>query len=74
MARRQEFKPFHIEYSVVSSDPNGDAIFYYIDWGDNTYSGWLGPVPSGVTSHQNHSWVREDCTWSMRKRKTFTVQ
>jgi PKD repeat protein len=47
------------EYSVVSSDPNGDAIFYYIDWGDNTYSGWLGPVPSGVTSHQNHSWARE---------------
>jgi outer membrane protein assembly factor BamB len=47
------------EYSFVTSDPNNDIIFYSIDWGDGTYSGWLGPVPSGVTLHQNHSWARE---------------
>jgi len=45
------------EYAFVSSDSNGDAVFYYIDWGDNTTSGWVGPVPSGVALKQNHSWV-----------------
>jgi outer membrane protein assembly factor BamB len=44
------------QYSVVSSDPNNDFMFYYFDWDDNTTSGWLGPVASGATLHQSHSW------------------
>jgi len=30
---------------------------YYIDWGDSTTSGWIGPFSSGVIVSQEHAWV-----------------
>jgi hypothetical protein len=47
------------EFSFLSSDPNNDTIFYYIDWCDNSSSGWLGPVASGEPLHQNHTWGQQ---------------
>jgi len=47
------------EFSFVSSDPNDDMIFYFVDWDDNTTSGWIGPAASNVTVYQNHSWMKE---------------
>ncbi|MFO7678282.1 MAG: hypothetical protein R6V50_07880, partial [Thermoplasmatota archaeon] len=29
-------------YNFVSTDPDGDAVFYFIDWGDETNTGWIG--------------------------------
>lgn len=43
-------------FTVVSSDPENDFIFYYIDWGDNTTSEWTGPFFSGDQITLNHSW------------------
>jgi parallel beta-helix repeat protein len=43
-------------YNISTSDPNGDNVYYYIDWGDNTNSGWLGPYASGVQASATHSW------------------
>jgi outer membrane protein assembly factor BamB len=34
-------------YKFVSTDPEEDDIYYYIDWGDSTNSGWIGPCASG---------------------------
>ncbi len=31
--------------TVHSTDLDGDDVFYLIDWGDGTTSGWLGPFP-----------------------------
>lgn len=44
------------DYSFVSSDINGDTIRYFVDWGDNTSSGWIGPFQPGVLAHQEHIW------------------
>jgi parallel beta-helix repeat protein len=35
------------DYCIIihSTDPDGDELFYLIDWGDGTTSGWLGPFP-----------------------------
>lgn len=44
------------EYTFTSLDVNDDKIFYYIDWGDNTTSGWIGPFASGFSVAQNHLW------------------
>jgi outer membrane protein assembly factor BamB len=44
------------EFVFTSSDQNDDKILYYIDWGDNTTSGWIGPFSSGVIVRQNHTW------------------
>ena len=44
-------------YTVVTTDPEGDKIYYLIDWGDGTDSGWLGPYNSGETIEVKHKWT-----------------
>jgi len=46
------------QYTSVTSDPNGDQIFYLFDWGDGSNSGWLGPYASGQTGVGSHIWTQ----------------
>jgi PKD domain len=46
-------------YVFVTTDPEQDDVWYYIDWGDTTNSGWLGPYPSGVSKSMGHSWNQQ---------------
>ncbi len=43
------------EYTFNAVDPDGDDIYYYVDWGDNTNSGWIGPYESGESITLSHS-------------------
>lgn len=43
-------------YSSVTSDPNGDNIYYLFSWGDGNDSGWIGPYASGQTVSESHVW------------------
>ena len=36
-----------------------DEIYYFIDWGDNTSTDWIGPYDSGRNISLNHSWSEE---------------
>jgi len=51
-----------VEYSYTTSttDPDGDQIYYFWDWGDGNNSGWLGPYTSGATCEAKHSWDAKD--------------
>ncbi len=42
--------------TFVSTDSDLDTVFYFVDWGDNTTSGWLGPFSSGVQASAVHNW------------------
>ena len=53
------------EYSIVSSDPNNDQIFYYIDWGDGETEEWIGPHDSGEKITKTHTW-QEKNNYSIR--------
>jgi hypothetical protein len=44
-------------YSVATTDPEGDQISYYFDWGDG-FGTWTNPVSSGETVSRSHSWAR----------------
>ena len=44
-------------YSFVSTDPDGDELEYYIDWGDGTE--WLGPEDPGTEIEAYHSWMAD---------------
>ena len=46
-------------YKFSAVDPNGDDVFFYIDWGDDTYEEWIGPFDSGVEGSATHSWDEE---------------
>ena len=43
-------------YSVVTTDPDNDSIYYLFDWGDGTYSEWLGPYGSGEICNVTKKW------------------
>jgi hypothetical protein len=43
-------------FSTAATDPNGDQVYYWFDWGDGSNSGWLGPYTSGLTIASTHSW------------------
>jgi hypothetical protein len=43
-------------YSIRTTDPDGDPLSYLCDWGDGTTSGWLGPYESGESVVISHAW------------------
>jgi hypothetical protein len=45
-----------VKFSLVTTDPEGDDVYYLVDWGDGTNSSWLGPYKSGVTVNASHIW------------------
>jgi hypothetical protein len=44
------------EFTITSTDVDGDMLSYFVDWGDGTTSDWVGPVPSGTPMKLNHAW------------------
>ncbi len=53
------------DYTFVADDPEGAIIWYYIDWGDSTNTGWLGPIGSNESILRSHQWSEES---------TFTIK
>jgi hypothetical protein len=58
-------------YSSTTHDPEGDDVFYLIDWGDGNLSEWLGPFASGDSCSVEHSWGREGLYSVRVKAKDF---
>jgi hypothetical protein len=46
-------------YNISSSDNDNDDIYFYIEWGDNTTSDWIGPYKSGNDINVNHTWYEK---------------
>jgi hypothetical protein len=44
-------------YTFVSTDPEGEMVSYYIDWGDGEFEDWVGPYPSGQEKTFYHDWT-----------------
>ena len=55
------------EYTFITSDIDGDDIFYYIEWGDGKTEEWLGPYSSGKEVIRSHTWDDED-TYTIRAK------
>jgi len=50
-----------IEYTYKFSaiDPENHDVFYFVVWGDNTNTGWLGPYSSGKEILLTHTWTKK---------------
>ncbi|KYK22428.1 hypothetical protein AYK24_02340 [Thermoplasmatales archaeon SG8-52-4] len=46
-------------YKVLSIDPENHQVFFFVEWGDGTNSGWLGPYDSGEEVSIKHSWTNQ---------------
>ena len=45
-----------VTFEATTTDPDGDSIYYWFDWGDGENSGWEGPYPSGNTCDSQHTY------------------
>jgi hypothetical protein len=45
-----------LEYSLFTTDPDGDDVFYLVDWDDGTIPEWIGPFNSGFSVNITHKW------------------
>jgi len=53
------------EYTISTTDPEDQQVWFWVDWGDDNNTGWLGPYNSSEELVLNHSWA---------KRGTYQVQ
>ena len=44
------------DYTFKSTSPLGNDVYYWIEWGDGTVEGWIGPYSSGEVVIRSHSW------------------
>jgi len=44
------------QYSSNTTDPDGNQVYYWFNWGDGTSSGWIGPFNSGQPASISHVW------------------
>lgn len=57
------------EYSLTTTDPDNDAILYYIDWGDGTYEDWFEAETA------KHVWsVEDDYTIKAKAKDTHDAE
>jgi len=43
-------------FTIMTTNPEGDMFFYLLRWGDGTFSGWMGPYASGEDAILSHAW------------------
>jgi len=43
-------------YSALTTDPDGDRIYYMFDWDDGTSTEWTGPYNTDQTISMSHIW------------------
>jgi hypothetical protein len=46
-------------YTFLTTDTDDDVLYYYIDWGDETNSGWIGAYDSGEETNMSHTWYEQ---------------
>ena len=63
------------EFSVVTTDPDGSDVYYYIDWDDGTYTEWTGPHPSGVDVTVKHTYLEQgDHSIKAKAKNTYGTE
>lgn len=59
-------------YIFFTTEPTGDDISYYVDWGDGTFTDWTDFVPSGTSITLTHTWEKIG-TYSIRAKAKDTA-
>jgi len=43
-------------FTFILQSPEFEFLYYYIDWGDGTHEGWIGPYIPGEEINVSHTW------------------
>lgn len=55
------------EYEFISTDPNENQVYYFVEWGDGTVEEWVGPIDSDDPISLTHTWD-ERGSYSLRAK------
>jgi hypothetical protein len=59
-------------FNLETTDAQDQNVYYFVDWGDNTTSGWFGPYVQGTTVHVTHAWAQKgNYTVKAKAKDTF---
>ncbi|MCK5260983.1 MAG: PKD domain-containing protein, partial [Thermoplasmatales archaeon] len=47
------------EFTIMTTDPSGEDVYYWIDWDDGTMEEWIGPYASGENVTVSHTWTEK---------------
>jgi len=62
-------------YTTSASDPDGDNIYYWFDWGNGKTSDWIGPYSSGETVEASHIWIeKSDYNIKVKSRDIYGLE
>jgi hypothetical protein len=61
-------------FSFLSEDPGGHTIYYWIDWGDGTNTGWIGPFLPGTLIPRSHTWTTQGIYSIKAKAKDVCIE
>ena len=60
------------EYTFETTDPNGDDVYYYIEWGEYSNVGeWIGPYSSGEQIILTHTWDKGTYTIKAKAKDVY---
>jgi len=63
------------DYTFSTTDPEGDDVEYFIEWGDGKKFIWTGPYESGEQVIKSHSWTYEgNYTIRVKARDTYGAE
>lgn len=43
-------------FNAITTEPDGEDVYYLFEWGDGTNSGWLGPYPQNTQITAEKTW------------------
>jgi len=61
-----------VNFSTLTTDPDGDSVYYMWDWGEGNLSGWQGPFDSNQPVTENYTWV-DDGRYDVRVKAKDTT-
>jgi hypothetical protein len=60
-------------YTFKAVDYEGNNVYYYVEWGDGTYTNWFGPYPSNTDANAAHIWDKKgDYQIRAKAKDTFS--
>lgn len=48
-----------LDFTFVTTDPENQQVYYWVEWGDGTHDEWVGPCASGVPVSISHTWSNQ---------------